>query len=105
MDDWFAVYRESDGELVSIGTVVADPLRAGLAKKLLTGEPRRLRWNASSLEFETPPPPPAQIDRVDEFMADLSFNMNQARRAELRDALIALLGSRRFRDTTERPNL
>ena len=30
---WFAIYQTSDGTLISLATVVADPLPAGLAKK------------------------------------------------------------------------
>lgn len=49
---WFAIYKQANGELVSLGTVVADPLPAGVASKPV-GESRPSgNWNAAALAFE-----------------------------------------------------
>lgn len=55
MEEWFAVYNEA-GDLVSVGTVVADPLPSGLQKKPLAGEPTGLVWDSQALAFVPPPP-------------------------------------------------
>jgi hypothetical protein len=62
---WFAVYRLADGELVSTGTVIADPLPEGLAAKEIDGDPAGLVWNAAALQFEAPPPPDLSQVMVD----------------------------------------
>jgi hypothetical protein len=49
---WLAVYKQATGELVSLGTVAADPLPAGMASKDV-GESRPSgAWNAATLAFE-----------------------------------------------------
>lgn len=56
---WYAVHRSDNGELVSVGTEVADPLPAELTALALTGEPsfRTHRWNAATRALELIPPP------------------------------------------------
>lgn len=49
---WQAIYKQATGELVSLGTVVADPLPAGLmAKDVGASRPSGV-WNAATLAFE-----------------------------------------------------
>ena len=100
MADWQAVYRVSDGAIVSVGTVIADPLPRGLAKKPIAGPPGHVDWNPTTLEFDSRPPPVPDVDRVDEFIAKLGPN---GRRIDVtvRAELIDLLGDRRFRDPRE----
>ena len=52
---WYAVYRTSDGELLSIGSVVADPLPAGHAATEYVDRPEG-RWDAATLDFVAPAP-------------------------------------------------
>lgn len=101
---WFAVYQETDGELVSVGTVIADPLRRGLATTPLAGpiESPRTVWNTATLEFDPAPPPPPRIDRVEEYLAALPPNQ---RKQEARLELQKLLGPFRFRDAAEARDL
>lgn len=95
---WFAVYREFDGELLSLGTVIADPLGRGLAKKLLSEPPARgLLWNPRTLEFDPVPPRPPEVDRVEEFLDALPSGFNGARKGQIRSELRLLLGKYRFR--------
>ncbi len=56
---WYAVHRSDNGELVSVGTEVADPLPVELTALALTGEPsfRTHRWNAATRAVEPIPPP------------------------------------------------
>lgn len=61
---WYAVYREADGELVSTGTVVADPLPDGLVAKPLDTEPAGV-WDAQALAFGPEPPPDLSQVMVD----------------------------------------
>ncbi len=95
MADWFAVYQESDGELVSLGTVLAGPLPAGLAKSPFDGPlVKGQRWNPATLTFERAPADPPKIDRVAEFLAALNGRSD----ASLRPRLEALLGLDQFRN-------
>ena len=100
MSDWQVVYRESDGAIVSVGTVIADPLPPGLAKKPIAGPPGHVDWNPATLEWDTRPAPGPDVDRVDEFIAKLGPNGRRTD-ATVRAELAALLGERRFRDSRE----
>jgi hypothetical protein len=51
---WYAVYDIATGALVSVGTVIAEPLPPGTASQALTAEPTGLHWNATTLAFEAP---------------------------------------------------
>lgn len=56
---WYAIHRNDNGELVSVGTEVADPLPAGLTALALAEQPsfRTHRWNAVARAMEPIPPP------------------------------------------------
>lgn len=57
-DIWQAVYRNTTGELVSVGTVIANPLPAGFTAVVLAGQPTATqRWNATTRAFEAIPAP------------------------------------------------
>ena len=106
MADWFAVYREADGELISEGTVVPDVLRSGLAKKNLgPGRPTNRLWNKTTLEFDAAPAPPPDVDRVDEVIAAMTRNGGRFTESEVRREVALLLGSQRFRDHKEARDL
>lgn len=65
---WYAVYKTSDGELVSVGQTVGDDLESrGLASKEIPG-PRGERevWDRTLLEFVYVPPTPEEIEREQE---------------------------------------
>lgn len=95
---WFAVYQTSDGRLVSIGTVVADPLRSELAKKEIRApQETGTEWDSDSLSFVPSPPSPPDVDRVEEFVGRLA----KIDAAEIRSKLIVLLGDYRWRAPTE----
>lgn len=105
MTDWSAIYREADGTLLSVTTVVPS-LRAGIASKRITGPPARETWNPDTLTFDPLPPRIPTVDRVAEFIDDvLPTKLPPQREAELRIALIALLGRERFRAHDEPRNL
>ena len=53
--NWFAVYRISDGQLISVGTVIADPLPAGIASKDFGTTRPEGSWNETTLEFDPYP--------------------------------------------------
>jgi hypothetical protein len=64
---WYAVYREIDGELLSLGTTLASPLSQGIKSKVLAQEPnlRVVQWNRVTLDFVPKPDPiadPVQED-------------------------------------------
>lgn len=65
MTTWYAVYRVSDGALVSTGTSVADDATLaaqGLAKKPFAFDPRTgYIWNPSTLTFDVVAPPPETV--------------------------------------------
>ena len=96
MANWQAVYRLSTGELISLGTVIADPLPRGMATVDLgaTRPEGRITWNPRSLRFDPSPPIPADVDRVEEYLAALPTNQ---RKQEVRTELRKLLGPYRWR--------
>jgi hypothetical protein len=52
---WHAIYRAEDRELVSTGTVIADPLPDGLLSVPIDGEPNGRTWNVATLAFDAAP--------------------------------------------------
>ena len=91
MANWFTVHRESDGELVSQGTLVGDLRGTGLAK-IDQGPTRPVDtlWNPSTLTFDPLPPQPPAVSRVDEFMDALPSSLRN--RSEIRAEVALLLG-------------
>lgn len=49
---WFAIWKTSDGELVSVGTVVSSPLPSGLSSTELGESPPSGVWNSSTHVFD-----------------------------------------------------
>lgn len=89
---WYALVRDSDGELVSIGTVLANPLPAGIVALALPGEPSYSTtiWDAGTRTFITRPLPPPMSDRADDVIADSDLAVlltNDTRRQQLRTVL------------------
>lgn len=63
---WYAIYRDSDGELISLGTVIApdkDLARKGFVKRALAYDPRvrTKQWNVSTKDFDDVTPPRGAI--------------------------------------------
>ena len=52
---WFAVYETTGGRLRSLGTVIADPLPAGLSSKDVGETQPDGVWNESTLDFDPRP--------------------------------------------------
>ena len=52
---WFAVYQQSDGALVSVGTVVASPLPAGLVALDVGLDRPTGVWNPATRVFDAAP--------------------------------------------------
>ena len=107
MADWFAVYQESDGRLLSLGTVITDPLRAGNAKiNLGPTRPEGGVWNTSTLVFDPTPASPPDVNRIDEFIAAMPKNGGRFTEATVRAELVKLLGPDfQFRDPSESRDL
>lgn len=70
---WYAVYRLATGELVSVGSVVADPLPEGLASKAVGEDRPDGVWNAQALQFDAAPPAPKIWDNPFDFMKEFSI--------------------------------
>ncbi len=101
MADWFAIYQTSDGTLVSLATVVADPLPAGLTKKQVAPHSAGFQWNTTLLDWEPVPAPPPDVDRVEEFLTRVGVSFKGAADTKVRDELVVLLGDSRFRDPSD----
>jgi hypothetical protein len=72
MQNWHLLYNSTNGESISIGTVIADPLPAGITALPLTDEQGEglqngtLIWDAASrTPIATPPPAVNAADWVD----------------------------------------
>lgn len=61
---WYAVYRSDSGALVSVGTVLADPLPEGLEVREYADWPVGA-WDAETRSFVIQPPPPVVLSRID----------------------------------------
>ena len=76
-EKWYAVYRASDGELLSVGTDIANPLPAGVTAVLLAEQPdfAKVEWEPGSRNMRPKPPPPpppeSQLDRIEKKLDDL----------------------------------
>lgn len=76
-ETWFAIYREITGELVSVGTAVAEKLPTGLKAIPLTERPDfgKVQWDAATRTLKArpapPPPPETQLDRIEAKLNDL----------------------------------
>ncbi len=92
---WFAVYRDADKELVSVGTAVADPLPTGLVAKALPGQPSG-QWDKALLDFVALVPEPL-VDLVERIMNDPRLTLNASQRAAARTVLENHLAAVRFR--------
>lgn len=90
---WFAVWRQTDGELVSVGTSVADPLPAGLGVTNLGDNPPTGVWNKVTHQFDPSAPLKPIISKRDfwkrftdterENLYDMSLNGTAAQKKKL----------------------
>ena len=90
---WYAIYRLSDGELVSVGTSVADPLPAGLGVTNLGANPPTGVWNKLTHVFDAAAPVRPIISKRDfwkrftdverESLYDMSLNGTAAQKRKL----------------------
>jgi hypothetical protein len=65
MENWFAVYEDATGVLLSVGTVISSPLAAGLVAVFVgTVDPiqNNMIWDSTRRMFMPAPPDPAQRD-------------------------------------------
>lgn len=78
-DQWYMVYRTADGEAVSSGTAVADPLPAGLATVAIDGpiDPAVEWWDPATRAVvpraATPPSLEAALADLAQAQADLAI--------------------------------
>ena len=90
-DIWYAVFNTTTGELVSVGTEVADDAtlaRRGCAKVALDAQPdRTMMWDTAAHAFVPRPPPPA--DDVHVALRDMQTALRDMQTA-LRSAQDAL---------------
>ena len=106
---WHVIYDDltggdtAAGGYLSVATVVADPLPAGLSMKVIPGPPVQEQWNTTLLEWEPVPAPPPDVDRVDEVIVAVEAveTLTPRIRNALRPELESVLGDRRFRDPAE----
>lgn len=81
---WFALYREDDGRLVSVGTVVAERLPDGVSVLEIKAQPDSLvMWDETTRALiSRPPTPPELLQQLkDEQLARDSIEEEEARQA------------------------
>ena len=106
---WHVIYDDRTGGdtaacgYLSVASVVADPLPAGLSMKVIPGPPQNEQWNTTTLVWEPIPAPPPDVDRVDEIITAVEAveTLTPRIRNVLRPELESVLGDRRFRDPDE----
>lgn len=105
-----AIYDTATGQLISIGSVWPDPLPPGLSFAEYVDQPDLsvVVWDEAARDF-IPRPAKVLIDRLEDLLADPRFadfqnlwqSLNASRRQQVRDALILLLGRRRWRTPSQ----
>lgn len=107
---WYAVCEVISGNLVSIASVLAEPLPAHLIALPLAAQPdlSATRWNAALRLFETRP---AKVlrDRWDDLLTNATYTdfqtvyngLNTANKTRLQNILLRLFGNLRFRNASE----
>lgn len=69
---WYAVYQSVDGKLLSIGSVLADPLPDGLTAKSYENQPdlTQVNWDAMALDFLpiVAPDPDPEITQMQNYL-------------------------------------
>lgn len=107
---WTALYDTTTGRLLSVGTVVANPLPSGTATLDMAQAPTRAdMWDETTRAFIARPAK-VQIDRLADISAHPDFDavwqaLNATQRTKIRTAVIWLLGSRRYRNATDTAEL
>ena len=106
---WFAVFETVTGRLHSVGEVLADPLPDWLESVIISDKPdETVMWDQNTRQFIARPPK-VLIDRLQDILTDPNFSefqivwnaLSTARKTQLRNAMIRLLGPARFRNPTE----
>lgn len=78
---WYAIYQNTTGDLVSLGTVIANPLPEGMAS-VEVGESQPIgEWNPATHAFEAPPTPP-KVWLPQDFMQRFTIAEESAIRAK-----------------------
>lgn len=107
---FYVLYRESDGRAISYSTDEPQNIAVGRAVKSFVNPPAdNTQWQESTLTF-IPIPPKVYIDRLLEILTDSEYaddiqqvwnGLSAANRTRLRNGLIRLLGTKRYRRDTE----
>lgn len=106
---WYAVYETTNGRLVSVGQLLADPLPANLTSIELAGRPPdNQMWDEATHAFIARPPK-VLVDRLLDILehpnyadiANFYSNLSAANKTRFRNFLIKLLGVRRWRNQAE----
>lgn len=107
---FYVLYRESDGRAISYSTLEPQSVTAGRAVKVFDNPPAdNTQWEEATLTF-IPIPPKVYVDRLLEMLTDSEYaddiqlvwnGLSAANRTRLRNGLIRLLGTKRFRRDTE----
>lgn len=107
---WLAVFNSTTGDLVSVATVVANPLPDGLTSVTLASEPdlKLLVWDKVTRTFLARPAK-VMIDRWQDFLTNVNYAgfqtiynaLNAQRKTQIQAILIKFMGSSRFRSVNE----
>jgi hypothetical protein len=104
---WTAVVRDADGILLSIGDVTDPQPPASVVYVALAGPPnlRTQTWDPATRAFIARPAK-VLIDRLQDLVADAALvaawaTMNATQRQAVRQAVINLLGTSRYRNAGE----
>mgnify|MGYP001222804327 CR=1 FL=1 len=74
---WFAIVNDTDGELISVGDVVAGDATlaaAGYVKVPIADNPGSDLWDKVTRTFSPRPLPPALVDRIEEIVNDIGLS-------------------------------
>lgn len=107
---WYALIQDSDGALLSLSTLLVSPSPSGTTLIELAIDPTDPAWmyDQATRGFVARPAK-VLIDRLDDLVTNANYadfltvwnNLSAQRKTLLRNMLIRLLGSQRFRPTSE----
>lgn len=107
---WYAIYNKSTGRLVSLGTVITDPLPAHLEAVTLADKPADSEMWDEATKAYVPRPAKVLMDRLQDLVTHGDYaddfkavwdTLSAGNKTKIRNGLIRLLGRHRFRNQSE----
>ena len=104
---WYSIYVTATGELRGHTSIQPTGLPGTMATATHANRmDQTMRWNPTTKAWDTPIPVPVLVDRLQDlaghpYAATVWSQLTVAQRQKLRQIMVWLMGSRRYRQVTE----